>query len=40
MGHSEYLIEISHSPLLTPAVERRLTRMDPRLMAAGKVGAQ
>src|SRR6266700_2840081 len=36
----EYLVGISHSPLLAPAVERRLTRMDARLMAAGKVGAQ
>jgi len=36
----EYLVGISHSRLLTPAVERRLTRMDARLMAAGKVGAK
>ncbi len=36
----EYLVSISHSPLLAPAVERRLNRMDPRLMAAGKLGAQ
>src|SRR6266568_1531469 len=36
----EYLVGISHSRLLTPAVERRLNRMDARLMAAGKVGAK
>src|SRR5882724_2766106 len=36
----EYLVEISHSPLLTSAAERRLNRMDSRLMAAGKVGAR
>src|SRR5437879_6386405 len=36
----EYLVGISHSRLLTPAVERRLTRMDARLMKAGKVGAK
>jgi hypothetical protein len=34
----EYLIEIAHTPLLTPAMERSLTRMDARLMAAGQVG--
>ncbi|MBM3748982.1 MAG: hypothetical protein FJW34_24710 [Acidobacteria bacterium] len=33
-----YLTEIAHTPLLTPAAERRLTRVDPRLMAAGRVG--
>jgi len=33
-----YLTEISHTPLLTPLAERRLTRVDPRLMAAGQVG--
>jgi hypothetical protein len=36
----EYLAGISHSRLMTPGVERRLNRMDARLMAAGKVGAQ
>ena len=36
----EYLVGISHSRLLTPAVERRLNRMDARLMAAGRVGAK
>jgi len=34
----EYLVEIAHTPLLTPAMERSLTRMDARLMAAGQVG--
>ncbi|MGH9658174.1 MAG: hypothetical protein ACRD96_06495 [Bryobacteraceae bacterium] len=34
----EYLCEISHTPLLTDAVARRLTRMDKRLLEAGKVG--
>jgi len=33
-----YLMEIAHTPLLTPTVARRLSRVDPRLMAAGKVG--
>jgi hypothetical protein len=36
---SDYLFQIPHRPLLTSAVERRLNRMDARLMAAGKVGA-
>ena len=36
---SDYLFSIPHRPLLTTAVERRLTRMDPRSIAAGKVGA-
>jgi hypothetical protein len=34
----EYLVTISHRPLLTPAMERSLSRMDARLMAAGQVG--
>jgi hypothetical protein len=33
-----YLCEISHTPMLTRAVERRLSRMDKRLLAAGDVG--
>jgi hypothetical protein len=35
---AEYLVTISHRPLLTPAMERSLSRMDARLMAAGQVG--
>ncbi len=34
----EYLVKVPHWPLLTPAMERSLTRMDARLMAAGQVG--
>jgi hypothetical protein len=34
----EYLVEIAHTPLLSPAMERALARMDARLMAAGQVG--
>jgi hypothetical protein len=34
----EYLVEIPHTPILTPAQERALSRMDKRLMAAGQVG--
>jgi hypothetical protein len=34
----EYLVEISHTPLLTSEMERSLRRMDARLMAAGKLG--
>ncbi len=34
----EYLVEIAHTPLLTSAMERSLTRVDARLMAAGQVG--
>ena len=34
----EYLVDIYHTSLLTPAQERSLTRMDARLMAAGQVG--
>jgi len=33
-----YLLRIRHTPLLTPEITRRLTRVDARLMAAGKVG--
>src|SRR5882724_2420513 len=35
----DHLVQIPHTRLLTSAVERRLNRMDARLMAAGKVGA-
>ena len=35
----DYLSQIPHTRLLTSGVERRLSRMDARLMAAGKVGA-
>ncbi len=34
----EYLVVIAHTPLLSPAMERSLSRMDARLMAAGQVG--
>ncbi|HSW48825.1 MAG TPA: hypothetical protein VLH09_01560 [Bryobacteraceae bacterium] len=34
----EYLVDIQHMPLLTPEIERSLSRMDARLMAAGQVG--
>jgi len=33
-----YLGQIAHTRLLTPAAERRLTRLDPRCYAAGKTG--
>jgi hypothetical protein len=33
-----YLERIRHTPLLPPEVVRRLNRVDPRLMAAGRVG--
>jgi hypothetical protein len=36
---AEYLQDIPHTPLLPPDMERRLGRMDDRLMAAGLVGA-
>lgn len=36
---SDYLFKIPHRRLITTGVERRLNRMDPRLMAAGKVGS-
>ncbi len=35
----EYLQTISHRRLLTPAMERRLNRMDERLFKAGRVGS-
>jgi hypothetical protein len=34
----EYLVEIAHTTLLTPEMQRTLSRMDQRLMAAGQVG--
>ncbi len=34
----EYLTTISHTPLLTTELERSLSRVDKRLMAAGQVG--
>ena len=34
----EYLCEIPHTSLLTPAMERRLSRMDRRLYDAGRLG--
>jgi hypothetical protein len=34
----EYLVGIHHTALLTPQIERSLSRMDARLMAAGQVG--
>jgi hypothetical protein len=34
----EYLCEIAHTPLLPPAVEAGLSRVDARLFAAGKLG--
>lgn len=35
----EYLVEIQHTRILTPEMERRLSRMDRRLFEAGKWGA-
>ena len=35
----ERLVEVAHTPLLTPSIERRLTRMDERLYKAGMVGS-
>jgi hypothetical protein len=35
----EYLVDISHTALLTPDMERKLNRMDRRLYAAGMVGS-
>ena len=35
----KYLTEITHTQILTPAAERALNRMDPRLKAAGLLGA-
>jgi len=34
----EYLVSISHTPLLTSSMTRRLNRVDARLQAAGKLG--
>jgi len=34
----EYLCEIPHTSILTPAMERRLSRMDQRLYDAGRLG--
>ncbi len=34
-----YLVDIPHVPLLTPAMERQLNRMDRRLYEAGMLGA-
>jgi len=34
----DYLCAIAHRPLITPAMERRLSRMDRRSFAAGRVG--
>jgi hypothetical protein len=34
----EHLVEISHTPLLTPAMERMLSRVDRRALDAGLVG--
>jgi hypothetical protein len=36
---SDYLFSISHTRLLSASAMRRLTRMDARLFAAGKVGS-
>lgn len=35
----EYLYEIAHTPLITPEMARRLTRMDRPLFEAGKCGS-
>jgi hypothetical protein len=35
----QYLLEIRHFRLLTPAMARHLSRMDDRLFAAGRLGA-
>jgi hypothetical protein len=35
----EYLVDIPHTALLTPDMERKLSRMDRRLYAAGMVGS-
>ena len=35
----EYLLKIRHFRLLTPGMARRLSRMDDRLFAAGRLGA-
>ena len=33
-----HLVDIPHIRLITPAMERRLARMDKRLYAAGRLG--
>lgn len=33
-----YLCEIKHTPILTPAMTRRIAKMDKRLYAAGRLG--
>ena len=35
---AEYLCEIAHTPLLTPVMERKLTRVDPRTVRGEMVG--
>jgi hypothetical protein len=35
----EYLVVIPHIPLLAPGMDRKLSRMDARLFAAGRTGA-
>ncbi len=37
---AEHLCEIPHTRVLTPAMEKRLTRIGPRNLAAGQVGRQ
>jgi hypothetical protein len=37
---AEYLCDIPHTPLLTPAMERSLTRADARTMRAAMVGSR
>jgi hypothetical protein len=36
----EYLVEISHTSILRKGIDRRLNRMDAKLLAAGHVGAE
>jgi hypothetical protein len=35
----QYLFSVPHRPVLTPAMERNLSRMDKRTFAAGRYGA-
>ena len=35
----EYLVGIAHTPILRAGMDRKLNRMDPRLYAAGRMGA-
>ena len=37
---AEHLCDVPHTRVLTPAMEKRLTRIGPRNLAAGKVGRQ